>query len=68
MRGVHLREEDSFAQQRWILLRKLALQRGQLGGCFAHDEAQEVARKGQPQSDTVDEGEPTHAADRLVAA
>ena len=63
---MHLRQEDRLTQQRWILLRQLALQVGQLGRCFAHDEAQEVAREGQPQSDAVDEGEPTHATDRLV--
>ena len=63
---MHLRQEDRLTQQRWILLRQLALQVGQLSGCFAHDEAQEVARERQPQSDAVDEGEPTHATDRLV--
>ena len=68
MRGVHLREEDSFAQQRRILLRQLALQRGQLCGCFPHDEAEEVAREGEAQRDAVDERQTTHAAHRLVAA
>ena len=68
MQGVHLREEDGLAQQRRILLRQLTLQLGQLGGCFAHDEAEEVACEGEAQRDAVDERQPTHATHRLVTA
>ena len=68
MQGVHLRQEVGLAQQRWILLGQLTLQLGQLGGCFAHDEAEEVAREWQAQGDAVDERQPTHATHRLVTA